>query len=43
MTDTQFLVLLGTVWLAPHCGYHYGMLAGSSILLVAVGRGLGWV
>jgi hypothetical protein len=43
MTDTQFLAILGTVWLAPHCGHYYSILAGSSIILIAVGKGLGWI
>ena len=43
MTDSQFLVLLGTLWFAPHCGYYYGMLMGSSIFLLGAGKGLGWL
>ena len=43
MTDTQFLALLATIWIAPHGGQYYGLLLGSSILLLAAGRGLGWL
>ena len=43
MTDTQFLTLLATIWIAPHGGQYYGLLLGVSIFLLAIGKGLGWL
>jgi hypothetical protein len=35
MTDTQFMVILGAVWLAPHLGKTHGVLQGA--LLTSLG------
>jgi hypothetical protein len=43
MTEAQMLVMLGTIWVAPHvCGW-YGKTIGCIILLVAACKGLGWI
>ena len=43
MTDTQLLLLLGTVWVAPHCNKAYNLTIGCIFILVAICKGLGWV
>jgi len=43
MTDSQFLVVLGTIWVAPHANKWYGQTIGCIILIVAACRGLGWI
>ena len=43
MTDIQFLAILGTVWVAPHCRFYDSIIIGSTLLAVAAGRGLGWI
>jgi len=43
MTDTQFLILLATVWIAPQGNPYCNLFIGSSILLVTAGRGLGFI
>ena len=40
MTDSQFLVLLGTIWVAPFCNEWYAKTVGSIILLIAGLKGL---
>jgi hypothetical protein len=43
MTEAQMLVMLGTIWVAPHvCGW-YGKTIGCIILVVAACKGLGWL
>jgi len=42
MTDTQFLVLAGMIWLAPHMPKHLAQIGGCTMLIVAVAIGLGW-
>ena len=43
MTESQFMVLLGTVYLAPHFHPIVGNFAGLLIILAAAGKGLGWI
>jgi hypothetical protein len=43
MTTTQQLILLGTIWIAPHLNESYGLFVGSIFLLVAVCNGLRWI
>jgi hypothetical protein len=42
MTDHQFLVLAGCIWLAPHMPKEFGFFGGSAIFIVASAIGLGW-
>jgi hypothetical protein len=43
MTDSQFLVLLGTVYLAPQLHPIVGNFTGMLLILAAAGKGLGWI
>jgi len=43
MTDSQFLVLLGTIYLTPHFHPIVGNYIGLSFLIFASLKGLGWV
>jgi hypothetical protein len=43
MTDEQFLVLAGCIWLAPHMPKGLGLVNGSAILIVVTAIGLGWL
>ena len=43
MTDTQFAVIVGTIWIAPHSNKWYGLVAGLSLILAGVVRKLGWL
>lgn len=43
MTDSQLLVLVGMIWVAPHVPAPAGLLGGSLILLAASLKGLGWI
>jgi hypothetical protein len=43
MTETQMLVLVGTIYIAPHCEGRFGMIVGTTALIVAVTKGLGLV
>ena len=41
MNETEMLVMLGTIWLAPHARGWYGQTVGCIILIVAACKGLG--
>jgi hypothetical protein len=43
MTDTQFLTLLGTIWIAPHVNKWYAQTVGLVFVFVSALKGLGWV
>jgi len=43
MTEAQFLVILGTIWVSPHLHKGYGQIIGSVMLIVAACKGLGWI
>ena len=43
MTTTQQLILLGTIWVAPHASKGYALFVGSIFLLLGVCNGLGWI
>ena len=43
MTDTQFLVVIGTIWIAPHVNKYYAQITGSIIICIAACKGLGWI
>lgn len=43
MTDSQFLVLLGTVYLAPQLHPIVGNFTGLLLILAAACKGLGWI
>jgi hypothetical protein len=41
MSDTQFLTILGTIWIAPHMNNWYGQMVGLIFLCGSVAKGLG--
>ena len=43
MTESQVLILVGTLWVAPHVPAPAGLLGGILILIAACLKGLGWV
>jgi hypothetical protein len=43
MTETQMLVLIGTIYIAPHCEGRFSLIVGTTALIVAIFKGLGWV
>ena len=43
MTDSQFLIVLGTVYLAPHFHPIISNCIGLSLLIFASVKGLGWL
>ena len=43
MTESQFLVLIGTAYLAPHFHPIIGHFIGVSFLIFASLEGLGWI
>jgi hypothetical protein len=43
MTTEQFLVLIGTIWIAPTVRQSYGQFAGAFALILAAIKGLGWI
>ena len=43
MTTQQFLVIVGTIYIAPHLPKYWSGLIGSITLVVAGAHGLGWL
>jgi hypothetical protein len=43
MTDHQFLVLAGCIWLAPHMSKGFGFYGSSAIFIVAFAIKLGLI
>lgn len=43
MTDTQYLAVLGTVYMAPHFHPIVGNVIGVTLLIFASLEGLGWI
>jgi len=43
MTTEQFLVLIGTIWVAPTVRQSYGQFAGCLVFILAALKGLGWI
>jgi hypothetical protein len=42
MTETQMLVVVGAIWIAPHCDRRFSLIVGTIMGIVAVCKGLGW-
>jgi hypothetical protein len=42
MTEEQFLVLAGCIWLAPHIPKQFAQIGSSVMFIVAAAIGLGW-
>jgi hypothetical protein len=43
MTDTQLLLVLGTMWIAPHVNKQYAQITGLIFLIVCACKGLGLI
>ena len=43
MTDAQFLVLAGCIWLTPHMPKQFAQIGGCVMLIMASAIGLGWL
>jgi hypothetical protein len=43
MTEEQFLVLAGCIWLAPHIPKQFAQIGSSVIFIAAAAIGLGWI
>jgi len=43
MTVTQFLVVIGTIWIAPHVNKYYAQVTGLIIICIAACKGLGLI
>ena len=43
MTEAQFLILVGTLWVVPHVPARVGLLGGNLILIAACLKGMGWI
>ena len=41
MTATQFLVIIATIWIAPHANKNYGIMVGILVIGTATLIGLG--
>lgn len=43
MTDEQFLVIVGTIYVAPFCNKYVNAILGSVMIIVACAKKLGWL
>ena len=43
MTTSQMLVLLGAIWIAPHCRPFVSMSIGLCYIIFAACNGMGWL
>jgi hypothetical protein len=43
MTDTQLLLVIGAVFIAPHMNYYCGLMTGLIYFGIATCMGLGWI
>jgi hypothetical protein len=43
MTDTQLLLVIGAVFIAPHMNYYCGLITGLICCCIATCMGLGWI
>jgi len=43
MTSTQFLVIIGTIYIAPHINKYCCQVMGLLFLTVAASKELGWI
>lgn len=41
MSKTEFMVLIGTMWLAPHASKTYGLVAGTMLIVLALAIDVG--
>lgn len=43
MTDTEWLALMGVIYIAPHIDPKVSRATGTAILILAAARGLEWI
>jgi len=43
MTDTQFLTILGTIWIAPYVNKLVAQFTGLAFMLIVICKHLGWI
>lgn len=43
MTEIQMLVMLATIWVAPHCNNWYAFFVGSIFSIIAICKSLEWL
>jgi len=43
MTDSQFLIILGTIWIAPYVNKWLAQFIGLAFLLVYICKSVGWL
>ena len=43
MTDTQLLLVIGAVFVAPHMNYYCGLITGLIFGIAVACMGLGWI
>lgn len=43
MTSTQFLVIIGTIYIAPHINKYCCQVTGTLFLVIALSQELGWI
>ena len=43
MTETQFLTILGTIWIAPYVNKWYALVSGLVLLLQSFCKSMGWL
>jgi hypothetical protein len=42
MTDPQFFLLIGTIWIAPHAKEWYGDVVGLTFVFLGIFKHMGW-
>jgi hypothetical protein len=43
MTETQMMIILGTIWIAPTLNAKYCQVVGLIFMVAAPIKGLGWI
>ena len=43
MSDTQFLTILGTIWIAPYVNKWVAQFTGLAFLAISICKSLGWL
>ena len=43
MSESQILIMLGTIWIAPHINKWYAQITGLIFICVASAKGLGLI
>ena len=43
MTETQYLTILGTIWVAPYVNKWYAIVTGVVLLSISLCKSVGWL